>query len=57
MQTINILHHFKVKDKESVLLVSHGLFIKVLIHELEKLGYKGDKDFRAKNGKLYKFVK
>jgi broad specificity phosphatase PhoE len=46
----------KIQNEESVLIVSHGLFIKVLIHRLKKLGYKGEIDFRAKNGKLYKFT-
>ena len=57
--TTKRVHQFleKIEDEESVLLVSHGFFIKVLIYELEKLGYKGDKNFRAKNGKLYKFTK
>ncbi len=45
------------ENEESILIVSHGLFIKVLIYRLKKLGYNGEIDFRAKNGTLYTFVK
>lgn len=57
VDTVKRVHEFleQVKDENSILVVSHGLFIKVLVYELEKLGYKGDKNFRAKNGKLYCF--
>ncbi|PID48242.1 MAG: histidine phosphatase family protein [Proteobacteria bacterium] len=45
----------KIDETKSVLIISHGLFISVLIKELEKRGFRGKKDLHAKNGKLYHF--
>ncbi len=42
---------------ENILIVSHGFFMKILVSELKKRGFKGDLDFAPKNGKLYRFNK
>lgn len=39
----------------NVLIVSHGFFMKVLVHKLKKNGFKGQIDFSPQNGKLYIF--
>jgi broad specificity phosphatase PhoE len=41
------------EDNGSILVVSHGLFLKVLISELKKIGFDGDIEFRIKSGKIY----
>ena len=41
--------------KESILIVSHGFFMKVLAKELKKENFLGEIDFRPKNGKIYTF--
>ncbi|PIF04779.1 MAG: histidine phosphatase family protein [Arcobacter sp.] len=46
-----------IKYEENILIVSHGLFLKILTKELEKLGYKGNKDWGIKNAKIYHFRK
>ncbi|MCF6269329.1 MAG: histidine phosphatase family protein [Melioribacteraceae bacterium] len=40
---------------QNILIVSHGFFMKVLVRELKKRGFKGKLDFSPKNGKLYRF--
>ncbi len=45
----------KIDETKSILVVSHGLFISVLMKELEKRGFRGEKDLHVKNGKLYCF--
>jgi broad specificity phosphatase PhoE len=40
-------------DSQSTLLISHGLFLKVLIGEFKKQGYSGHMDKVPKNGKVY----
>ncbi len=47
----------KIKDIEDVFVVSHGLFIYVLIKELKKKGYEGSVDKRIKNARVYTFKK
>ena len=43
----------KIKDEEDVLLVSHGLFMHVLIAELKKEGFEGSVDNKIKNARVY----
>lgn len=43
--------------KENILIVSHGFFMGSLVRELLKRGFKGEMDFRPRNGKLYVFNK
>ncbi|MDN5113327.1 phosphoglycerate mutase family protein [Aliarcobacter butzleri] len=45
------------EKNETILIISHGLYLKVLIGLLKKLGYKCNDDFNIKNGKLYKLNK
>ncbi len=45
----------KAHKEDNILVVSHGLFISVLMKELVKRGFKGEKDLHVKNGKLYHF--
>lgn len=47
----------KNEKNETILIISHGLYLKVLIGLLKKLGYKCNDDFNIKNGKLYKLYK
>ncbi len=42
-------------QKKSILIISHGLFLKVFISELKKIGFCGNIDLRIKNGKIYEF--
>ncbi len=42
---------------QNILVVSHGFFMKVLVGELKRRGFKGKLDFSPKNGKLYQFEK
>ncbi len=43
----------KIKDTEDVLVVSHGLFMYVLIDELKKEGFEGSVDKKIKNATVY----
>lgn len=43
----------KIKDIEDVLIVSHGLFMHVLIDELKKEGFEGSIDKKIKNATVY----
>jgi len=43
----------KIKDTEDVLIVSHGLFMHVLIAELKKEGFVGSVDKKIKNAIVY----
>jgi len=43
----------KVKDIEDVLIISHGLFMHVLISELKKDGFEGSVDKKIKNATVY----
>ena len=49
------LTQIKDSENENILIVSHGFFMKVLVRELKKRGFKGSLDFSPKNGKLYRF--
>jgi len=40
-----------------VLIVSHGLFLKIFLKELKKNGFRGKIDQRIKNGKIYTFTR
>ena len=42
---------------KSVLVVSHGLFLKVLAKELKNSGFSGNVDFRIKSGKIYRLIR
>lgn len=43
----------KIKDIEDVLIISHGLFMHVLIAELKKEGFEGLVDKKIKNATIY----
>ncbi len=43
----------KIKDIEDVLVVSHGLFMHVLIAELKKEGFEGSVDKKIRNATIY----
>ena len=43
----------KIKDIEDVLVVSHGLFMHVLIAELKKEGFEGSVDKKIRNSTIY----
>jgi broad specificity phosphatase PhoE len=43
----------KINDIEDVLIVSHGLFMYVLIDELKKEGFEGAVDKKIKNAMVY----
>jgi len=43
----------KIKDTEDVLVLSHGLFMYVLIDELRKEGFTGSIDKKIKNAMIY----
>ena len=47
----------KIKEIEDVLVVSHGLFMYVLIDELEKEGFVGSVDKKIKNATVYTLEK
>lgn len=47
----------KVKDIEDVLIISHGLFMHVLITELKKEGFEGSVDKKIKNATIYTLEK
>ena len=40
-------------QEETVLIISHGLFLKVLISEFKKIGFRGNIDLKIKNGVVY----
>lgn len=46
-----------LESEGDVLVVSHGLFLKVLIAEFKKLGFYGEVDFRVTNAKIYTLKK
>ena len=41
----------------TILLITHGLFLKVLTKELKKQGYSGEVDIKPKNGQIYHYRK
>ena len=43
----------KIRDIEDVLIISHGLFMYVLISELKKEGFEGSVDKKIKNAMVY----
>ena len=43
----------KLKETDDVLIISHGLFMHVLIVELKKEGFKGSVDKKIKNATVY----
>ena len=43
----------KLKETDNVLIVSHGLFMYVLIAELKKEGFEGSVDKKIKNATIY----
>jgi broad specificity phosphatase PhoE len=43
--------------ESSVLVVSHGVFMRLLIQELKRRGYKGKGFIKPENGKVYKYQK
>lgn len=54
----NIVNEIIENHHESnVLVVSHGAFMKYLITELNRRGYKGKGAFTPRNGEIYTFVK
>ncbi len=56
IQRINqFLEDIKKSEHQNILIVSHGFFMKVLVRELKRSGFKGHLDFSPKNGKLYLF--
>lgn len=42
-------------EHQNILIVSHGFFMKALVHKLKKNGFEGHLDFSPQNGKLYTF--
>ena len=40
-------------QEKSILIISHGLFLKVLISEFKKIGFYGNIDLKIKNGVVY----
>lgn len=52
-----IIYKLENNESESILLISHGLFLKVLTAELKKLSYQGKMDFKPQNGQIYEFTK
>ena len=42
------------ENSDTVLLVSHGLFLKVFVKELQRYGFTGDVDLALKSGIIYK---
>ena len=47
----------KLKETENVLIISHGLFMHVLIAELKKEGFEGSVDKKIKNAMVYTLEK
>jgi broad specificity phosphatase PhoE len=47
----------KIKDIKNVLVISHGLFMHVLIGELKKEGFEGTIDKKIKNARVYTLEK
>ena len=43
----------KIKETDDVLIISHGLFMHVLISELKKEGFEGSVDKKIKNATIY----
>lgn len=43
---------FKIQDRKekNILIISHGLYLRILINRLKELGYKSDIGFNIKNG-------
>jgi broad specificity phosphatase PhoE len=60
-QTLERINEFlellETSGKQNILIVSHGFFMKILVDELKKRGFKGELEFSPKNGKLYRFEK
>ena len=52
-----LLEEIKSYNKEHVLLISHGFFMKVFTDVLKEKGFSGTIEFRPKNAKLYHFYK
>jgi len=42
-------------DAESIMIISHGFFMRILAQELRKRGFQGEMDSHPKNGKPYLF--
>ncbi|BFH68461.1 MAG: histidine phosphatase family protein [Paenibacillus dendritiformis] len=58
MRARQFIDHIEENYRQSnVLVVSHGAFMKCLIQELLRRGYKGKRPYKPKNGKLYTYVK
>jgi broad specificity phosphatase PhoE len=53
----NFIDELSGKNYNSVLLVTHGFFMRVFVEQLLKIGYNGKIDLRPENGKLYIFCK
>ncbi len=51
----NFLDEISANNYKSVLVVTHGFFMRVLVEQLIKNGYRGKIDVRPVNGKLYIF--
>ena len=47
----------EIKENEAILVVSHGLFMHVLISELKKEGFEGSVDKKIKNATIYTLKK
>lgn len=52
-----LVSYIKSFNKEHILIVSHGFFMKVIAEELRLEGFEGEIDLRPVNGKLYSFIK
>lgn len=52
-----IVEMLEKDDNQNILIVSHGLFLKILQKELIENGYKGKIDLKPNNGVLYTFSK
>lgn len=44
-----------IDHTQDILVISHGIFLKVLINRLEHRGYVGGNSFFIKNGYLYRW--
>ncbi len=44
-------------DSQNILIISHGLFLKILQKELKSSGYSGKIDLKPENGVIYMFCK
>lgn len=51
------IEEIETSGHQNILVVSHGFFMKVLVRELRRRGFKGKLDFAPKNGTLYSFEK